>query len=133
MSSLLYGAKHMKKNQADYEHIRKQIVRLRIAKQMTQEEFAEFVELSPRTISFIETGRKNAGLDSLLNITRAFGIMLDALASKNHLVGSTKDGIKFLHLIADCDDRERQILYETILYLKASLRNTPRFPSSNAF
>ena len=114
----------MKKNQADYEHIRKQIVRLRMAKRMTQEEFAEFVELSPRTISFIETGRKNAGFDSLRKIARAFGITLDALVSRNHLVGSTKDGIKFLHLIADCDDREWQILYETILCLKNSLRES---------
>ena len=116
----------MGKDKFDYEHIRRQIVQLRTANNMTQEDFAEFVKLSPRTISFIETGRKNAGLESLLKITKAFGITLDALVSKNHLVESMKDEPQFLHLIADCDDRERQILYDTILCLKTSLRANPQ-------
>ena len=115
----------MGKDDLDRRHIRRQIVRLRAARQMTQEAFAEHVKLSSRTISLIETGRKNAGLESLLKIARAFGMTLDAFVSGNHLSESVKDGTNFLRLIADCDDRERHILHETLCALKASLRDRP--------
>ena len=69
----------MKDDRPDYRQIRGRIKAMRKANHMTQERFAERANLSVRAVSFIETGRKNVGLESLFKISKHFDVTLDFL------------------------------------------------------
>lgn len=58
---------------ADRKRFGKNIRRLRLAKEWTQEELAERAGLHPTYVGGIERGERNLGFDNLLKIARALG------------------------------------------------------------
>ena len=63
----------------DYEKIGKRIKETRRRKNMTQAKLAELADMADASISRIETGAKQASLESLAKISRALNISLDFL------------------------------------------------------
>ena len=59
--------------------IGQRIKRAREKKQLTQEQLAELVDLSPMHISVIERGAKPPKLETLVNIANALGVSADTL------------------------------------------------------
>ena len=69
----------MSNDKPDYNSIAKRIFELRKKSKMTQEDFADATGISSRMISFMETGRRNAGIESLYNIAKNLKVSLDFL------------------------------------------------------
>lgn len=59
--------------------IGQRIKRAREKNQLTQEQLAELVDLSPMHISVIERGAKPPKLETLINIANALGVSTDTL------------------------------------------------------
>ncbi|NUU96863.1 helix-turn-helix domain-containing protein [Marinitoga sp. 1138] len=60
------------KNSINYIEILSRLKHERIKKNMTQEELAEILGCSPKTISDIETGRRNPSFKMFINICYVF-------------------------------------------------------------
>ncbi len=67
----------------NYKIIGKNIKDIRTARGLTQTELAEKADLSVQFISYIETGTKRPGLETLIKIAAALGTTMDALLLGN--------------------------------------------------
>ena len=67
----------------NYKIIGKNIKDIRTARGLTQTELAEKTDLSVQFISYIETGTKHPGLETLIGIAAALGTTMDALLLGN--------------------------------------------------
>lgn len=67
----------------NYKIIGKNIQDIRTARNMTQAELAEKVDLSVPYISYIENGNKHPRLETLIKIAAALGTTMDALLLGN--------------------------------------------------
>ena len=63
----------------NYKSIGERVRAFRRQKGMTQEQLAEFAALTSVSISFIETGKKNPSLSSVLKIAFVFEITTEEL------------------------------------------------------
>ncbi|MCQ2401370.1 MAG: helix-turn-helix domain-containing protein [Lachnospiraceae bacterium] len=73
----------------DSKETGKRIGQLRMLKGLTQEEFAEKVNLSPNTIAKIECGLRNASMDLLIQMSMLFDVSIDFL-----LLGKTDEDFR---------------------------------------
>ena len=69
----------MSNDKPDYHGIRNRINKLRVEREMTQEQFAEATNLTSRGLSSIETGEKNAGGVTWYRIAKHLSVSLDYL------------------------------------------------------
>ena len=94
----------------NYIDIGKRISNFRNKKGMSQEELGEKLNISREHISRIETGKRNLGLDALVDIANALGVSADDLLvdSLDHHV-STADS-ELHRLLLDCNKTEEEIL-----------------------
>ena len=90
---------------------------------MTQAELAALTDMSDSYISYIETAKKQASLESLVRISNALGITVDELLSGNQLHNPTDYQTDIDLLMEDCSLLERRFIYELISVAKYIIRN----------
>ena len=81
-------------------------------KNLTQEELAELIEITPGYISLLDTGRKKPSLETLLSISKVFNITLSELLTGNQIVLDTDYNREIASLISKCNEDERRLMYE---------------------
>jgi len=112
----------MKNSTLDHNAIRKRIMAIRATKKMTQEKFADYTQICLKTISSIESEDRNAGLESVCKIAKAFNVSLDFLVLGRCYKKSMKKFSELYLLIADCNESEVRMICETVALLKTHLR-----------
>ncbi len=105
----------------DYRRLGKRIGDLRRDRKLSQSQLAELANLTDSYISYIETGRKKASLESLVKIAGALGVTLDRILLGNQQ-NDLKDYLSELELLMkDCSPYEKAIIYDMVKSIKNSL------------
>lgn len=107
----------------NFKLIGKRIQEVRKQQEMTQAELAALTDMSDSYISYIETAKKQASLESLIRISNALGITVDELLSGNQLHNPTDYQTDIDLLMEDCSLLERRFIYELISVAKYIIRN----------
>ena len=107
----------------NFKLIGKRIQEVRKQQEMTQAELAALTDMSESYISYIETAKKQASLESLVRISNALGITVDELLSGNQLHNPTDYQTDIDLLMEDCSLLERRFIYELISVAKYIIRN----------
>ena len=108
----------------NYSDAGEQIRIARIAKHISQEEFAERISVSPQYLSNIENGNTKAGLIAFLKIADGLGLSLDQLFSATLTPSRSIAESAISNLLEDCSDYELHVIMRSVAGLKAALRNT---------
>ena len=106
----------------DFRLIGKRIKEVRAQRGMSQADLAEEVNLSVPYISFIETDNKQASLTALVSIADALCVSVDVLLFGNQKYDLAAYSFDLAQLISDCDSYERQVIYDTVLALKNTMK-----------
>lgn len=100
--------------------IGQRIKRAREKKQLTQEQLAELVDLSPMHISVIERGAKPPKLETLINIANALGVSTDTLLQDvidNHIKAVSSEAADLLEQLSS--EEQRRVLSALRAYVDA--------------
>ena len=92
-------------------------------KNLTQEELAELIELTPGYMSLIETGRKKASLETLLSISNALNVTLNELLTGNQILLDIDYNREIAELMSGCNEYERRMLFEIMRTARSVLIN----------
>lgn len=111
----------------NYMLIGQQIAMIRKTRQLTQAKLAELTDLSVSYISFIEHAKKKPSLQSLVLIAEVMDTTIDTLLGIGQHYSQSGYSSQITLLIEDCTDYEKQVIFDQIISLKASLRNTRRY------
>jgi transcriptional regulator with XRE-family HTH domain len=105
----------------NYKRIGKIIKTVRISKELSQADLAEYTELSVPYISHIETGRSKASLETIVKIANALNVSVDRLLSGNQdNFGDYASEMK--ELLSDCSVYEKSMIFDMANDMKKSLR-----------
>ena len=107
----------------NFKLIGKRIKEVRKQRSLTQADLAELTGMSDSYISYIETAKKQASLESLVQISNALGITVDELLCGNQLYSPTDYQTDIDLLMNDCSLLERRFIYELISVAKYIIRN----------
>ena len=66
---------------------------LRIAKNFTQDDLAEHMNVSHGYISFIESGKRGCSVDVLIALSNLFGVSIDYI-----VLGTVTYGLSLIHI-----------------------------------
>ena len=92
-------------------------------KNLTQEELAELIELTPGYMSLIETGKKKASLETLLSICNALNVTLNELLTGNQILLDIDYNREIAELMSGCNEYERRMLFEIMRTVRSVLIN----------
>lgn len=112
----------------DRQALGEQIRRIRVLRGFTQEQVAEMIDRSEAHLSHIESGKSNIGLESLVNLSNVLNIDIGVLLSdslESHRYDIYTE--EFHLLLKDCDDFEKQFLYEIAHASRETLRKIDRW------
>ena len=107
----------------NFKLIGKRIKDVRKQRSLTQADLAELTGMSNSYISYIETAKKQASLESLVQISNALGVTVDELLCGNQLYSPTDYQTDIDLLMDDCSLLERRFIYELISVAKYIIRN----------
>ena len=107
----------------NFKLIGKRIKEVRKQRSLTQADLAELTGMSNSYISYIETAKKQASLESLVQISNALGVTVDELLCGNQLYSPTDYQTDIDVLMDDCSLLERRFIYELISVAKYIIRN----------
>lgn len=108
----------------NFKIIGKRIKEVRLENGLTQEKLAELSDLSASYISKIESGSKKASLKSLVKLGNILGVSIDNFLSDNKNNDFLDYTSKLLSFIEDCNNLEKQLIFNLAITVKTSLRNT---------
>lgn len=102
------------------QYLGKNIKRLRLAKNLSQEQLAEIVNLERETISAIEIGRAFTSSEVLAEFANYFNVEASSLLKPDFIhntdkVNDLKKDIN--HLLSDCNDKKLRTIYNIIIAL----------------
>ena len=106
----------------DYKAIGKRIKIARIKSDITQEQLAEKIEISPTHLSNIETGTTRVSLTTIVSIANALNVTMDDLLCDSVIRAKVQFERDIAALLDDCDDYEIRIAKDMIASLKETLR-----------
>ena len=106
----------------NYTIIGRRIQEIRKKRKITQEKFSEIIDKSPGYISYIETGRKQLSLETLVDIANALKVTADVLLSFN-LVCEHGSQEQLSGILDDCSSYEKKVITDTAIALKKTLRD----------
>lgn len=106
----------------DYKAIGKRIKIARIKADITQEQLAEKIEISPTHLSNIETGTTRVSLTTIVSIANALNVTVDDLLCDSVIRAKVQFARDIAALLDDCDDYEIRIAKDMIASLKETLR-----------
>ena len=107
----------------NFKLIGKRIKEVRKQRSLTQADLADLTGMSNSYISYIETAKKQASLESLVQISNALGVTVDELLCGNQLYSPTDYQTDIDLLMDDCSLLERRFIYELISVAKYIIRN----------
>ena len=107
----------------NFKLIGKRIKEVRKQRSLTQADLAELTGMSNSYISYIETAKKQASLESLVQISNALGVTVDELLCGNQLYSPTDYQTDIDLLMDDCSLLVRRFIYELISVAKYIIRN----------
>ena len=107
----------------NFKLIGNRIKEVRKQRSLTQADLAELTGMSNSYISYIETAKKQASLESLVQISNALGVTVDELLCGNQLYSPTDYQTDIDLLMDDCSLLERRFIYELISVAKYIIRN----------
>jgi len=107
----------------NFIRIGQRIKKFRKAKQLSQAELAELIDMSVPYISHIETATKQASLTALVRIASVLEITIDDLLGNIRSDDSNVCYSEFIRIIDDCSQYEKHIIYEVIFVIKESIRD----------
>ena len=96
----------------DYKAIGKRIKIARIGLDLTQEQLADKVSLSPTHMSNVETGTTKVSLTTIVKIANALGVTVDDLLCDNLLQARPQFERDMQALLDSCEPYEVRIAYE---------------------
>jgi len=106
----------------NYKAIGKRIKIARIKADLTQEQLAERINLSPTHMSNIETGSTKMSFQAIVNIANALSVTLDDLMCDNLVHATVQFKKEIAEILEDCDAYEICVMQHTLTALKHSLR-----------
>ena len=106
----------------NYKAIGKRIKIARIRADLTQEQLAEAVDLSPTHLSNIETGTTRVSLTSIVNLANALSVTVDDFLCDSEIKARVQFEKDLADIIADCDEYEIRMIKDMAEALKATLR-----------
>ena len=107
----------------DHKLIGKRIKTFRQHKGYTQAVLAEKVGATSGYVSLLETGKKKATLEMLLQICACLEITLDVLLVGNQVMQKSDYNQEISDFLESCNEYERKILYEIIKATKDVMIN----------
>ena len=116
----------------DYELMGFQIKKIRKYKRISQAYLAEKTNLSVPYISQIERAIKHASLSTVVKIANALEVTVDRLLYGNQKNNRCEYDEELKELIADCNNYEKRIIYDTMSALKKVIRDNKNLPLSNS-
>lgn len=96
----------------DYKAIGKRIKVARIRMEITQEQLADRVSVSPTHLSNIETGSTRVSLTTIVKIANALNVTVDDLLCDNLVKARPQFERDMQSLLDDCNDHEVRIAYK---------------------
>lgn len=109
------------KTKLNYKLIGQRIERLRRINGVTQEMLAEKVDLSRVYIAYIEAGKRKPSLESIVKISQALNSSIDNILIGNKTSNDNDYKLDIALLLADCNNQEKRIIFDTIKSLTTSL------------
>ncbi|MGM9942851.1 MAG: helix-turn-helix domain-containing protein [Erysipelotrichaceae bacterium] len=106
----------------NYNAIGKRIRQYRLLKHLTQENISNATDLAASYISNIENGSTKVGLGALVRIARALEVSMDQLLYDNMPVLVANYDADAKEVLADCSDKERLFLLQSMKSLKQLMR-----------
>lgn len=106
----------------DYKDIGARIRTVRLSRKMTQERLADAVGVGVTHISHIETGNSIPSLQVFVDILNALDCSADELLCLELEQAQPQFDSWIKDIFADCTDKERKLIVDTVLALKASMR-----------
>ena len=106
----------------DYKAIGKRIKIARIKADLTQEQLAERVGISPTHLSNIETGTTRVSLTTIVGLVNALNVTVDDVLCDNVIHAKIQFERDISQLLEDCDEYEIRIVKEMAEALISSLR-----------
>ena len=95
---------------------------LRKEKELTQEELAEMIDVSPTFISLVETGAKALSLSKAIELADVLKVSMDVLFQDNRLQQEESDIAEAAFLLQGCNSYEKEVIVDTIFALKSAMR-----------
>lgn len=106
----------------DYKNVGARIRATRLKRKMTQEQLADAVGVGVTHISHIETGNSIPSLQVFVDILNVLECSADELLCMELEQARPQFDAWIKNVFADCTDKERKLMVDTILALKASMR-----------
>ncbi len=100
------------KYRIDHERIAKKVKALRLAHRLTQEEFAEKIDISANGVSKLEINRMTIGLKTLIRIANLFQVDINYFLMEDGKEGEvvSEESELLYHLIPQLSEREKRFL-----------------------
>lgn len=106
----------------DYKDVGARIRVVRLNRKMTQERLADAVGVGVTHISHIETGNSIPSLQVFVDILNTLDCSADQLLCMELEQAQPQFDAWIKEIFADCTDKERKLIVDTVLALKASMR-----------
>ena len=108
----------------DYKAVGKRGKIARIKADMTQEQLAELVGISPTHLSNIETGTTHVSLVTIVRLANALSVTVDDLLCDNVLRAKPQIEQDIAELLDNCDEYEIRMVRDMTRALLETLRQT---------
>jgi len=105
----------------NYGLIGSKIRHYRESKRLSQEEFADKIDISERHLRNIEYGKKGPSVSLLISIANALNITADELLADYLNNSAKKQNTELLTVFSDCTPTEKTILMDMLKHMKALL------------
>jgi transcriptional regulator with XRE-family HTH domain len=96
-------------------------------RKLSQADLAELADMSVPYISHIETALKKPSLESVVKIADALGVTVDQLLNGNQSNDHHTYEAEVAELLADCNSKERRMIFELVTLVKRCLRENSWF------
>lgn len=106
----------------NYKLLGKRIKEIRERGKLTQEDLADLADVTPQYISLVETGKKKASLQVLVDIAEGLELTLDELLMGNQKDSHVEYFLDLEKMFRQCDRYEKRIVYEQMVNLINSLK-----------
>lgn len=107
----------------DFKLVGKRVREVRTQQGLSQAELAELANVTPQYISHVETAKKKASLQALVDIANGLGITLDELLSGNLMSNPVEYLSDIDVVLEDCNRFEKRVIFELICATKSILRD----------
>ena len=101
------------------------IKELRIEKGITQADLAKILKISDRAVGYYENGAREPDYNTLLKISEYFDVSIDYLLGASDIRNPNSDNkadkefVAFWEEYKDLEDADKNILYATLMAIKA--------------